>query len=112
MLELGIAAFQIVAHLVRLDFLLTENLAHCALHQMGETVMPRRRSVLARMPGQQPRRPQFMRIAVLLGLVAGQRHQPGLGFRRDRRLLARSRSVVEGRECAMATARSTQRWTV
>ena len=28
-LELGVAAFQIVAHLVRLDFLLTEKLAHC-----------------------------------------------------------------------------------
>ena len=38
---------------------------------------------------------------MLLGLVARQRHQPGLGFRRDRRLLARSRSVVEGRQCAI-----------
>jgi hypothetical protein len=68
---------------------------------MGETVMPRRRSVLARVPGQQPRRPQLVRIAVLLGLVARQRYQPGLGFRRDRRLLARSRSVVEGRQYAI-----------
>ena len=41
-------------------------------------------------------RPQFMRIAVLLGLVAGQRYQPGLGaLRRDRRLFARSRSVIQ-----------------
>ena len=35
--------------------------------------MTRRRSALARMAGQKPCRPQFMRIAVLLGLVAGQR---------------------------------------
>jgi hypothetical protein len=43
---------------------------------------------------------QFVRIAVLLGLVARQRHQPGLGFRRDRRL--RPRSVIECRKCAIA----------
>jgi hypothetical protein len=49
LLELGVAAFQIVAHLVRLDFLLAEDLAHCALHQEGEAFVPRRRSVLARM---------------------------------------------------------------
>jgi DNA invertase Pin-like site-specific DNA recombinase len=40
-----------------------------------------------------------VRIAVLLGLVARQRHQPGLGFRRDRRLFARPRSVIECRKC-------------
>jgi hypothetical protein len=51
-LELGVAAFQIVAHLVRLDFLLTEKLAHGALSQTGETLVTRRRSVLARMAGQ------------------------------------------------------------
>src|SRR5271168_3416432 len=53
-LELGVAAFQIVAHLVRLDFLLTEKLAHCALSQTGETLVTRRRSALARMAGQKP----------------------------------------------------------
>ena len=40
------------------------------------------RNVLARMAGQQARRPQLMRIAVVLGLVARQRHQPGFGLRR------------------------------
>ena len=100
-LELGVAAFQIVAHLVRLDFLLTEKLAHCALSQTGETLVTRRRSALARMAGQKPCRPQFMRIAVLLGLVAGQRYQPGLGLRRDRRLFARSRSVIKCRKRAI-----------
>ena len=39
---------QIVAHLVRLDFLLTEKLAHGALSQTGETLVTRRRSALAR----------------------------------------------------------------
>src|SRR3984885_1920770 len=60
-----------------------------------------RRSTLARMTGQKPRRPQLVRIAVLLGLIARQRYQPGFRFRRDRRLLARSRSVVEGRQRAI-----------
>src|SRR6202035_3707698 len=57
LLELGVASFQVVAHLVRLDFLLAEDLAHRALDQMGETFVPTRRSVLARMTGQKPRRP-------------------------------------------------------
>src|SRR5438128_1131469 len=61
----------------------------------------RRWSVLARMACQQPRRPQLVRIAVLLGLVARQRHQPSLGLRRDRRLLARSRTVIECRQWAV-----------
>jgi len=43
----------------------------------------------------------LVRIAVLFGLVARQRHQPGLSLQRDRRLLARSRSVIEGRQRAI-----------
>ena len=101
LLELGVATFQIVTHLVRLDFLLAEDLAHRALDQIGETFVPRRRPVLARMARQKPRRPQLVRIAVILGLVARQRHQPGLGLRRDRWLLARSRSVIECRQRAI-----------
>jgi len=50
--------FRIVAHLMRLDFLLAKDLAHCALHRAGEAFVPRRRSVLARMAGQKPRRAQ------------------------------------------------------
>src|SRR5580704_4084459 len=52
LLELGVASFQVVAHLVRLDVLLAEDLAHRALDQMGETFVPCRRSALARMTGQ------------------------------------------------------------
>ena len=97
-LEVGVALFQIVAHLVRLDFLLAEYLAHRALNQTSQTFVPRRRPMLARMAGQQARRPQLMGIAVVLGLVARQRHQPRFGLRRDRGILARSRSVIEGRQ--------------
>src|SRR6185312_10657109 len=52
LLELGVASFQVVAHLVRLDVLLAEDLAQRALDQMGETFVPCRRSALARMTGQ------------------------------------------------------------
>src|ERR1700747_870726 len=55
LLELGIATLQIVAHLVRLDFLLAENLAHCALDQVGKALVSRRRAMLTRMAGQPPR---------------------------------------------------------
>ena len=103
---------KIVAHLVRLDFLLAEDLAHRALDQIGETFVPRRRSVLARMTGQKPRRPQLVRIAVLLGLVARQRHQPGFGLRRDGWFLARPRRSSRAASGPSASARSTQRWTV
>jgi hypothetical protein len=60
LLELGIAAFQIVTHLMRLDFLLAKNLAHRALDKIGETFVPSGGGVLARMARQQPRRPQLV----------------------------------------------------
>jgi hypothetical protein len=47
LLELGIAAFQIGADLVRLDSLTAEDLAHRSLHQIGKIVVSRRRSILA-----------------------------------------------------------------
>ena len=43
-----------------------------------------------------------MRIAVILGLVTRQRYQPGLGLRRDRRLLAGSGSIIKGRQRAVS----------
>src|SRR6516162_5627038 len=95
LLELGVATLQVVPQLVRFDFLLTKNLAHRALDQTGKTFMPRGRRVLACMAGQQPRRPQLVRITVLLGLLTRQRHQPSPSLRRNRRLLAWSWPVVE-----------------
>src|SRR5215470_17838967 len=53
--------------------------------------------MLARMARQQPRGPQFVWIAQFLRLAAGQRHQPGPGLGGDRRLLARSRTIIESR---------------
>jgi len=38
------------------------------------------------------------RLAVLLGLVARQRHQPGFGLRRDDRFFARPWSILDGRQ--------------
>src|ERR1700750_1147596 len=62
LLELGVATLQIVAHLVRFDLLRAENFPYGALNQTGETLMSGLRSALARMAGQQPRRPQLVRI--------------------------------------------------
>lgn len=44
--ELGVTIFKIVAHLVRLDFLVAEDLADGALDQMGQALMPGRRPCL------------------------------------------------------------------
>ncbi|WP_275198840.1 hypothetical protein [Bradyrhizobium sp. CSA207] len=99
--ELSIAIFKLVAHLVRLDFLLAEDLAHRSLDQIGQACMPCRRPVFARMARQQPRRPQLMWIAVVLRLVTRQRHQPGFGLRRDGWFPAGSRAIVEGGQRAI-----------
>jgi hypothetical protein len=80
---------------VRFHFFLIEDLAHRALRQVGEARMSLRRSMLAGVAGQKPRRPQFVGITKVLRLSARQRHQPRLGFERDRRLPARARAIVE-----------------
>jgi hypothetical protein len=108
--ELGIAALQIVAHLVRLHVVLVEQLAHRALRQVGEAAMPLRGPMCAGVAGKKPCRPQFVRIAELLGLAAGQIDQPCPGLDRDDGLAARPRAIIECRPST--TARSTQRWTV
>src|SRR6202049_487298 len=98
LLKLGVPALQVVADLVRLDFLPVENLANGALNQLDQAPVPGRRPMLARMACQKARGPQLVRIPVVLGLVARQGDQPSLGLRRDRRLFARSRSIVEGHQ--------------
>ena len=98
--KLGIALLQVVAHLVRLDLLLIEDLAHRALRQAGEAGVSLRRSMLACVPGEQPRRPQFMRITQFLCLPASERRQPCLGFDGDHRLLAGARAIVQRRHRA------------
>jgi len=73
----------------------------------------RRRPVLARMARQKTRRPQLVRIALILALSPRQRHQPGLGLRRNRWLLARSGAVIKAPSTVHRPApASMQRWTV
>jgi hypothetical protein len=85
---------------VRLHVFLVEDFAHRALHQVGEALMSFRRPLLAGMGGKKPRRPQFVRIAEVLGLAAGEINQPGLGLDRDGGLAASPRAIIERRHWA------------
>jgi hypothetical protein len=96
-LEVGVAAFEVVAHFVRLDLLLIEDVAQRALSQLGKARVSLRRPMLAGMAGEQSRRPQFVWIPEFLGLAAGEIHNPCLGFGGDRRLLAGPWPIVERR---------------
>ena len=86
---------------MRLDLLLIEDLAQRALSRPGKAGVPLCRPMLARMARQQSCGPQFVRIAEILGLAAGEVCNPGLGFGGDRRLLARPRQIIERRHRAM-----------
>ena len=101
LLELRIAAFQVVADLVRLYLLLIEDLAQRSLSQFAEAGVPLRRPMLTRMAGEQSRRPQFVGIAEFLGLAAGKVDNPCLGLGGDRRLSAGPRAIVERRHRAI-----------
>ena len=63
--------------------------------------MALRRPMLTRMAGEQPRRPQFVGIAEVLGLAAGEVDNPCLGLGGDRRLPAGPRAIVERRHRAI-----------
>jgi hypothetical protein len=82
-----------------------EDLADRALSEARQAGMPCRLGMLSDMTRQQSRCPKLMRIAYLLGLLAGQRHHPSAGGVRDRRLLARPRAVVERRHHAITPSR-------
>jgi hypothetical protein len=58
-LERGIALFQVVAHLMRLDFVLGEDLADRSLGQPAQAWMSGGRSVLAGVRSEQPGGPQL-----------------------------------------------------
>ena len=68
LLELRVAAFQVVADLVRLYLLLVEDVAQRALSQLGKASVPLRRPMLTR--SEQSGRPQFVGIAEFLGLAS------------------------------------------
>src|SRR5215467_14480314 len=71
-LKVGVTAFQVVTDLVGLDLLLVEDDAQRALSKFAQATVPLARPMFAHMGREQPRRPQFVGIAELLGLAAGQ----------------------------------------
>ena len=95
--EFGVAALQIVAHLVRLDLGRGQYLAQGSLGEIGQAGMPGRRTLFAHVARQQPRRPQFMRIAQILGFATGQIDDERPRLAGDDRLAPRTRTVVESR---------------
>src|SRR6267142_550 len=96
-LKVGITAFQVVTDLVGLDLLLVEDVAQRALRKLAQANVPLSRSMLARVAGEKSRRPQFVGIAELLGLAAGQIHYPSLRLGRDRRLPTGAWSIIKRR---------------
>ena len=94
-LELGIAPFQVVAHFVRFDLVLGQDLAHRPLGQLAQARMPGGRSVFPGVGGEQPGGPQLVRIIQLLGLAARQCHQPGFRLGRDDGIASRPRPIIE-----------------
>src|SRR5215831_4778998 len=95
LLEVGVATFQVVAYLVRLDDLPVEDFAHRSLGKLSQAVMPLRRPMLARMARQEPGRPQLMRIAKLLRLATSKIHQPCPRRGRNGGLLAGSWPIIK-----------------
>ena len=95
-----VAPLEIVANLVWLDLVATEDFAHRALCDAGQAGVPGSLGVRADVACQQPGGPEFVRIALLLGSLAGQRHQPGFGFVGDLRSLAKPRAVADRRHHA------------
>ena len=79
-----------------------KDLAQRALRQRGKAFVPHPRAVLANVPRKQPRRPQFVGIAEVLGLAAGEVDNERPRFVGDDRLAARTRTVVERRHGAQS----------
>ena len=108
--EIGVATFQVVTHLVRLDLMRRQNLAQGSLGEMSQTGVSDGSSPLTHVFGQQSRRPDLVRIAQILGFAAGQIEDEHLGFTCDGRLASGTWTVVERRydaqlSCAPQTPR-------
>ena len=80
---------------MRLDFWLSQDFADRSLGQLAKAGMPCQRCVLTGMRGEQPSGPQLVRISQLFGLLARQRHQPGLCFGRNDRVASGARPIIE-----------------
>jgi hypothetical protein len=83
---------------MRLDLMRCQDLAYRSLGQAGQAGMAGARSVIACMRGQQTGRPQLVRVTELRRLRASQPDKPGSGLRRDPRIAARARPVVQRRQ--------------
>src|SRR5208283_2338238 len=77
-----------------------EDLAQRALRERGKAGVPRRRAVLPNVLGKQPRRPQFVRIAEVLGLATSQIDNEGPRLVGDDRFATRPRAIIERRHDA------------
>jgi hypothetical protein len=78
----------------------SQYLAQGSLRQIGQASVPGRRAVFAHVLRQEPRRPQFMRVAQILGLATSQIDDERPRFAGDGRLAPGTRTVVESRHDA------------
>ena len=79
-LECLVATFEVIADLVRLDLVAASILQTVPWTMCVRQGCPAAVACVPNVSRQQPGGPQFMRIAEVLRLLAGQRHQPGLRF--------------------------------
>ena len=82
--EFGIASFQIVLHLLRMQRLIGQNSVHGRFGSVSQRSVAGPLGVLAHMPGQRTPRPHFRRVTEILWLGTGQMNYPGFGPFGDR----------------------------
>ena len=103
--ELRIAPLQIVADLVRSQFVSLENFGNRASRQLRQAWVTFRRAVSAGMAGKQPGRPQLLRVAQFLRLAACQRHHPSARLGGNIRRSNRPSQVALGQRHASRSLR-------
>jgi hypothetical protein len=82
---------------VRLDLVRSQDFAQRPLSEGGEAFVSRPRSLFANVPRQKPRRPQFVRIAKVLGFPASEVDNEAPRLLGDHRLASRPGTVIERR---------------
>jgi hypothetical protein len=95
LVKVRVAAFEVVAHLVRLDRLTVQDVMHCARCGFRQAGMTGDGSVAARMRRQQTQRPEFVRIAALFRFDAGLADQPGPRRFGDLRRASRAGQILD-----------------
>ncbi len=83
---------------MRLDLMRRQDLAHRSLSQVGQAEMAGARSVIACMRGQQTGRPQLVGVPQFCWFCARQPDKPGSRLRRNPRIPARARAIVQRRQ--------------